>query len=52
MPFYSGGAVAVTSDGMYIAATFGSDVHIVEARTSRILHKISGVREILLTLGW
>lgn len=41
-PFYSGGAVAVTSDAAWLATTFGSDVHIVESLTSRILHKIRG----------
>lgn len=44
VPFYSGGAVAVTSDGAHLATTFGSEVHMVETRTSRILHTLSGVR--------
>lgn len=49
-PFYSGGAVAVTSDAAWIAATFGTDVHMVEARTSRILHKIAGDGEDIQSL--
>ena len=42
-PFYSGGAVALTTDASWIAATFGSDVHVVDVSTSRILHKLPGV---------
>lgn len=43
-PFYAGGHVAVTSDGARLATAFHTHVHIVEAATSRIVHKIDGVR--------
>lgn len=43
-PFYTGGAVAVTQDANWIAATFGSDVMVVEARTTRLVQKLPGVR--------
>ena len=41
-PFYSGGGVAATSDGAWIASAFGADVHVVDARTSTIVHRLEG----------
>ena len=50
-PFYSGGAVAVTADAGWLATSFGTDVHIVESATSRILHKITGDGEDINSLA-
>ena len=49
-PFYSGGAVAVTADGELLAATFGTEVLVIEARTARILHRLPGDGEDVLCL--
>lgn len=43
-PFYSGGAVAATSDGEFLVTTFGTEVMVVEARTAQIVHRLEGVR--------
>ncbi|WFD00879.1 U3 small nucleolar RNA-associated protein 13 [Malassezia yamatoensis] len=41
-PFYTGGAVAITQDGAWCVATFGTEVMIVETTTSKILHRLQG----------
>ena len=42
-PFYTGGAVAITQDGAWCVATFGTEVMVVETTTSKILHRLQGV---------
>ena len=41
-PFYTGGAVAFTQDGAWIAASFGTEVMVVEAATARLVAKLAG----------
>ncbi|WFD07219.1 U3 small nucleolar RNA-associated protein 13 [Malassezia vespertilionis] len=50
-PFYSGGSVAITTDGAWIAASFGSEVTIVDAASSQLLKRIPGDGEELNSLA-
>ncbi|WFD32170.1 U3 small nucleolar RNA-associated protein 13 [Malassezia sp. CBS 17886] len=50
-PFYSGGAIAATADGTQLAASFGTDVNIVEAATARVLRCLSGDGEEVSSLA-
>ena len=42
-PFYTGGAVAVTQDGAWCVTTFGTEVLVVESRTTRVVQRLPGV---------
>ncbi|WFC95618.1 U3 small nucleolar RNA-associated protein 13 [Malassezia brasiliensis] len=41
-PFYTGGAVAVTQDGAWCVTTFGTEVLVVESRTTRVVQRLPG----------
>ncbi|KAN0065412.1 U3 small nucleolar RNA-associated protein 13 [Thecaphora frezii] len=44
-PFYTGGAVALTPDGEWLASTMNEEVVVVEVKTGNVLHRIESDTE-------